>query len=268
MGTHLMAGREFNDRDTLSSPKVAIVNEMFARKFFGGANPVGRTFHLEAEAGKPEPLFQIVGLVRNTKYYELREDFKPLAFFPVAQDENPGPGATFVLRMAGSPGRLLNAAKTTVAVISSSIGIEFKSFSAQLQESLLRERLMATLSGGFGFLAGLLATLGLYGVMAYMVARRRNEIGVRIALGADRARVIRLVLREAILLLGAGLTAGVILALWAGRAAATLLFGLQPHDAVSLVAAIVLLATITLIASYVPARRAAALDPMAALRDE
>jgi predicted permease len=268
MGTHLMAGREFNDRDTLSSPKVAIVNEMFARKFFGGANPVGRTFHLEAEAGKPEPLFQIVGLVRNTKYYELREDFKPLAFFPVAQDENPGPGATFVLRMAGSPGRLLNAAKTTVAVISSSIGIEFKSFSAQLQESLLRERLMATLSGGFGFLAGLLATLGLYGVIAYMVARRRNEIGVRIALGADRARVIRLVLREAILLLGAGLTAGVILALWAGRAAATLLFGLQPHDAVSLVAAIVLLATITLIASYVPARRAAALDPMAALRDE
>jgi putative ABC transport system permease protein len=268
MGTRVLAGREFNKRDALSSPKVAIVNEMFARKFFGGANPVGRTFHLEAEAGKPEPLFQIVGLVRNTKYYELREDFKPLAFFPVAQDENPGPGATFVLRMAGSPRRLMNAAKTTVAAISSSIGIEFKSFSAQLEESLLRERLMATLSGGFGFLAGLLATLGLYGVIAYMVARRRNEIGVRIALGADRARVIRLVLSEAILLLAVGLVAGVVLALWAGRAAATLLFGLQPHDVVSLVAASVLLATITLVASYVPARRAAALDPMAALRDE
>jgi putative ABC transport system permease protein len=268
MGTRVMAGREFNDRDTLSSPKVAIVNEMFARKFFGGANPVGRTFHLEAEAGKPEPLFQIVGLVRNTKYYELREDFKPLAFFPVAQDDDPGPGATFVLRMAGSPGQFMNAAKATVAAISSSIGIEFKSFSAQLQESLLRERLMATLSGGFGFLAGLLATLGLYGVIAYMVARRRNEIGVRIALGADRARVIRLVLSEAVLLLAVGLVAGVVLALWAGRAAATLLFGLQPHDVVSLVAASVLLATITLVASYVPARRAAALDPMAALRDE
>jgi putative ABC transport system permease protein len=268
MGTPLLAGRDFNDRDTLSSPKVAIVNEMFARKFFGGANPVGRTFHLEAEAGKPEPLFQIVGLVRNTKYYELREDFKPIGFFPVAQDETAGPGATFVMRVAGSPGGLMNAAKTTVAAMSSSIGIDFKPFSAQLQESLLRERLMATLSGGFGFLAGLLATLGLYGVIAYMVARRRNEIGVRIALGANRARVIRLVLREAVLVLGVGLTAGVILALWAGRAAATLLFGLQPHDAVSLLAAIVLLATITLIASYVPARRAAALDPMTALRDE
>jgi hypothetical protein len=96
-----MAGREFTERDTLSSPKVAIVNEAFARKFFGGANPVGRTFHQEAEAGKPEPLFQIVGLVKNTKYYELREEFKPIGFFPSAQDERPGPGATFVLRVSG-----------------------------------------------------------------------------------------------------------------------------------------------------------------------
>jgi ABC-type antimicrobial peptide transport system permease subunit len=152
--------------------------------------------------------------------------------------------------------------------MSSSIGIEFRPFSAQLQESLLRDRLMATLSGGFGFLAGLLATLGLYGVIAYMVARRRNEIGVRMALGANRTHVIRLVLREAVLLLGIGLAAGVVLALWAAKAAATLLFGLQPHDAVSLVGAGALLTAISLIASYVPARRAAALEPIAALRNE
>jgi len=268
MGTRVVAGREFTERDTVSSPKVAIVNEMFARKFFGGANPVGRTFHLEAEAGKPETLFQIVGLVRNTKYYELREDFKPLGFFPIAQDESPDPGATFVLRIASSPGGVTSAAKTAVAAINPSMGIQFRSFSAQLADSVLRERLMATLSGAFGLLAGLLSTLGLYGVIAYMVARRRNEIGVRMALGADRARVIRLVLREAILLVGMGLAAGVVIALWAGRAAAALLFGLAPRDPVSLVAAMALLTAIALIASYGPARRAAAIEPMAALRDE
>src|ERR1043166_331164 len=119
----------------------------------------------------------------------------------------------------------MSAVKPAVAAVSPAIGIEFRSLSAQLQESLLREKLMAALSGGFGLLAGLLATLGLYGVISYMVARRRNEIGVRIALGADRTRVILLVLREAVLLLGVGLTAGVVIAMWAGRAAATLLFG-------------------------------------------
>lgn len=268
MGTRLIAGREFTDRDTLTSPKVAIVNEMFARKFFNGANPVGQAFRRAADAGHPEPLFEIVGLVSNTKYAELREEFRPIAFFPIAQNEIPGADATFVLRIAGPPGRLMSEAKTAVAAMNPAISIEFRPLSAQLQESLLREKLMAMLSGGFGFLAGLLATLGLYGVIAYMVARRRNEIGVRMALGADRTHVIRLVLREAVLLVGVGLTAGVVLALWAGKAAATLLFGLQPHDAVSLVAASALLTTIALIASYVPARRAAALDPIATLRNE
>jgi len=148
------------------------------------------------------------------------------------------------------------------------MGIQFHSFSAQLEESVLRERLMAALSGGFGLLAGLLAMLGLYGVIAYMVARRRNEIGVRIALGADRARVIRLVLGEAILLVSVGLTVGMAIALWAARAAAALLFGLAPRDPVSLFAAMALLTAIALIASYGPAHRAARIEPMAALREE
>ena len=267
MGTRLIAGREFNERDSLASPKVAIVNEVFARKFFQG-NPVGRTFHMEAEAGKPEPLIQIVGMVANTKYYELREDFLPIGFFPVAQDDDPGAGATFVLRIVGPTAGLTSEVKSAIAAFNPSIGLEFRSFSTQIQESLLRDRLMATLSGAFGFLAGLLATLGLYGVIAYMVARRRNEIGVRIALGADRGRVIRLVMREAMLLLAVGLAAGVFLAFWAARAAATLLYGLKPYDPASMLVAIVLLAVIALAASYAPARRAAALEPMAALRNE
>ena len=174
----------------------------------------------------------------------------------------------FVLHSSGPVGEVMRNVKTAVAEVSPAIGIEFRVISEQLKESLMRERLMATLSGAFGVLAGLLATLGLYGVISYMVARRRNEIGVRIALGADRGRVIRLVIREAVLLLAVGLGIGAMLALWAGRAAATLLFGLRPYDAATMIGAIALLTAVALASSYVPARRAAAMEPMTALRDE
>ncbi|HEY1212332.1 MAG TPA: FtsX-like permease family protein, partial [Bryobacteraceae bacterium] len=268
MGTRLIAGREFDEHDTLGSAKVAIINEEFAKKYVGGVNPVGHTFHLEAGAGKQEPLFQIVGLVANTKYHTLQEDFPPIGFFPIAQDEKPGPGASFVLRIGGSPGAVINRAKAALAAMSPSIGIQFRPFSEQLKESVLRERLMATVSGGFGFLAALLATLGLYGVIAYMVARRRKEIGVRMALGADRGRVVRLVMREAMVLLTVGLAAGIVLSLWAGQAAAALLYGVKPRDGASLIGASILLSLSVLVASYVPARRAATVDPMSALRVE
>jgi ABC-type antimicrobial peptide transport system permease subunit len=236
--------------------------------FFGGNNPVGHTFHLEQEAGKPEPLIQIVGLVKNTKYYELRENFRPIGYFPIAQDDDPSNDASYVLRVAGSPSALMNSIKAAVASVNPTMGLQFQSFSEQLKESLLREQLMARLSGAFGLLAALLATMGLYGVIAYMVARRRNEIGVRIALGADRKRVIGLVLREALLLLAVGLPVGIIMAVLAGRAAAALLYGLQPYDPISLIAATCLLAVVALAASYGPARRAAAVEPMVALRSD
>jgi putative ABC transport system permease protein len=268
MGTPILAGRDFDQNDTVSSPKVAIVNEAFAKRFFDGGNPVGRVFRVQGPAGKPDPQYQVVALVRNAKYYEIREDFIPVAFLPASQDEAPGPDATFVIRTSAALGGLTGNIKSMASTIHPEIGLQFTILSTQLRESLMRDRLMATLAGSFGLLAGLLAMLGLYGVIAYMVARRRNEIGVRVALGADRGRVIRLVLREAVVLLVAGLVIGGGLALWAGRAAGTLLFGLKPYDPVTLTVAAILLSATALLASYAPAHRAARVEPMQALREE
>ena len=268
MGTPLMGGRDFNDRDTPGAAKIAIVNEAFAAAIFGSANPLGRSFRTQGRPGKPDPIYEVVGVVRNTKYYEVREDFMPIAFYPSAQDDDPGTGVTLVVRSALPPGEIMRSVKSVVTQVHPSIGIEFHRLTDRIQESLLRDRLMAILAGAFGILAGMLATLGLYGVISYMVARRRNEIGVRVALGADRGRVVRLVLREALLLLAAGLAIGTALALWAGRAAAALLFGLKPYDPASLAAAVLLLAGVALFASYWPALRASRLEPMSALREE
>ena len=268
MGTPLMSGRDFNDRDTPGAAKIAIVNEAFAAAIFGSANPLGRSFRTQGPAGKPDPIYEVVGVVRNTKYYEVREDFMPIAFYPTAQDDDPGTGVTLVVRSALPPGEIMRSVKSVVTQVHPSIGIEFHRLTDRIQESLLRDRLMAILAGAFGILAAMLATLGLYGVISYMVARRRNEIGVRVALGADRGRVVRLVLREALLLLAAGLAIGTALALWAGRAAAALLFGLKPYDPASLAAAVLLLAGVALLASYWPALRASRLEPMSALREE
>ncbi len=268
MGTALLSGRDFDLRDTMGATKIAIVNEEFARTIFGDGNPVGRSFRTQGPAGKPDPIYEVVGVVRNTKYYEVREDFLPIAFFPMGQDNDVGAGVSYVVRSGGASGDLLREIKSAVAQLNPSIGIGFHRLSDRIQESLLRDRLMATLAAAFGLLAGILATLGLYGVIAYMVARRRNEIGVRMALGAGRGRVVLLVLREAALLVAVGLAVGTGLSLWAGRAAGALLFGLKPYDPPTLLAAALLLASVALLASYVPALRASRLQPMSALREE
>jgi predicted permease len=269
MGTPLLAGRDFDRRDTPGAPKVAIVNQAFAQTLFGGANPVGRSFRMQAPAGQADPSYLVVGLARNAKYREIREDFLPIAYLAAGQEmSQAGPGAHFVLRTNAPIRDTLGAVKSVVAGVSPGIGIEFHVLSERIQQTLLRDRLMATLSGAFGLLAGLLSTLGLYGVIVYMVARRRNEIGVRLALGADRGRVVRLVLREACLLVLIGLAIGTGLALWLGRAAASLLYGLKPYDPLALAGALSLLAAVSLLASYAPALRAARLHPMDALREE
>ncbi len=268
MSQPLLAGRDLDERDTLQSPKVAIVNETFARKFLKGANPIGKRFYVQPEAGKPEPVYEIVGWVKDSKYQSLKEKPQPIAFVATSQEAKLGPGARFVLRSGAPLGTLLPAVQQTIRGVHPDISYRFRVFDTMVQESLLQERLMATLSGFFGLLAGVLATVGLYGVISYMVTRRQNEIGIRMALGAGRGDILQMILREAGLLLGIGIFVGTGLAVGVTRTARAMLYGLQPNDPVTIAMAIATLAAVALAASYLPARRAARLDPMVALRDE
>jgi predicted permease len=271
MGTPILTGRDFDNRtDTPTSTKVVIVNESFVGKFFPRENPIGRTFQIDESPGTPQPLFQIVGVVKDTKYSNLREPFGPIGFFAASQADpaDISPGLQVVLRSNAPLTTITPQISALVTQVNPSIILQFQTMQTQVRDSLLRERLMATLSGFFGALAGLIATIGLYGVMSYMVARRRNEIGIRMALGADRRDVVRMVMREAGVLLAVGLVVGGVLAVLAARTASTLLFGLQPGDPATLGMSAVGLAGVAMFASYLPALRAARLEPTEALREE
>jgi len=268
LATPFLAGRDFDAHDTRTSPKVAIVNEAFARRLGIRANAISKRFRREATPSEPEMVFEIVGLVKNAKYRDLRENFTPTIFLPMTQQASPEPGQHILIRSSAPPTSLNASVKRTLTEVNPEIAYFFSFFKTRIREGLLRERLMAMLSGFFGALAALLAATGLYGVISYMVARRTNEIGIRMALGADRRDVVKMILREGTLLLVFGVVAGTVLALAAAATARSMLFGLQPYDPSTLGIAIVLLAAVTLAASYLPARRAAKLDPMMALRDE
>ena len=268
MGTPLLNGRTFNAQDTIASEKVAIVTEGFARQYFPNQNPVGEVFQIEEGAGQPRPYLHIIGVVKDTKYTNLREEFRPLAFFSTSQEAEPDSGLQVVMRSAAPLATITAEVSAAVASFSPAIVTQFQTMESQVRDSLLRERLMATLSGFFGGLAALIATIGLYGVMSYMVARRKNEIGIRMALGADRADVVRMVMREAAVLLAAGVVVGLVIAVLAARTATTLLFGLQPGDPATLAMAAAGLGIVAMLASYLPALRASRLEPTEALREE
>jgi predicted permease len=265
MSTALIAGRDFTGGDSKGAPLVAIVTEAMARRFFDKSSALGGTFRIP-EGRTLGPRLQIVGIVADAKYQDLREDTVSTVYVPMAQSEEPG--STFEVRATGSPMALIGEVKQAVAAVSPHSTMEFTPLSQQLAESLQRERLLATLAGFFGGLALLLAALGLYGVLAYNVARRRSEIGIRMALGAESRAVLTMVLREAGLLIGAGVVLGVAGALAAARLVATFLYGLRPDDPPTLASAAAVLAGVAAIAAYLPARRAAMVDPMTALRDE
>jgi predicted permease len=268
LGTPLLAGRDFNAEDSPSSTRVAIVNQEFARQFTGGQNPVGRSFRREATSLEPEREFQIVGLVTTTKYIGLRDDPQVIIYLPVAQQPEQGADIQLVIHSDNSFSDLTSRIRSLAADISPRVAITFQNFHTMIRDSLLQERLMATLSGFFGFLAALLATVGLYGVISYMVVRRTNEIGIRMALGADRFGILGMILREAGALLIVGVIVGTGLSIAGARTAKALLYGLKSYDPLTLIGAIVLLATVAAAASSLPAQRASKLDPMVALREE
>jgi predicted permease len=264
----MVAGRDFNDGDTPQAPQVAIVSEAFARKLLGGGNPMGRIVRVASAPGAVEPRYQIVGIVKDTLLESLRDEVRPMVYLASTQEPDPDNGVQFVIRPRGAVAAVMPGVTRAVDAFSPAVNLEFRVLSNAIRESLLRERLMAALSSAFGVLAALLAAIGLYGVMSYAVARRANEIGIRIAIGAGRGDVLRMVLREAAVLTGAGVVVGAVLALAAGSTARSLLFGLRPDDPTTVGIAVAILGAIGLIAGFVPARRASRLDPSIALRDE
>jgi ABC-type antimicrobial peptide transport system permease subunit len=206
--------------------------------------------------------------VKNTKYFDLRDNFDPIAYYPETQDRKPDAGTEIVVRSNLDLQTLIAEIRDTFSQVNAGIDIDFHSFSTQIKEGLLRERLLSTLSGFFGLLAGILATVGLYGVIAYSVVRRTNEIGIRMALGAQPRAILRMVVLEGTRLLGIGLIIGAVLSLVGARAVRALLYGLKPYDPATLMLAAVVLTAAAVAASLFPARRAARLDPMVALREE
>ncbi|MGH9467633.1 MAG: ADOP family duplicated permease [Terriglobales bacterium] len=264
----LLAGRVFNLGDTRTSPPVAIVSQAFARQYFHGRNPIGETFRVEGARGVLGPVHTIVGVAGDTKYLTLRESFVPILYEAAAQDTNDGPEFNVLLHSQAPSADVLAQANAAAAKIDPSISLSLDNLQQSIQSGLLREHLMADLAACFAALALLLAVIGLYGVIAYLAVQRRKEMGIRLALGASGASVVRLLLGEAWLLLGVGLVLGVGLAALAARLARALLFGVGTSDPRLLAAAVAALSVAGTLAALIPARRAARLDPMQTLSEE
>jgi ABC-type antimicrobial peptide transport system permease subunit len=223
---------------------------------------------LVTESDIPQQTFQIVGVVKDAKYEDIHDPFGPQVFTPEAQFQDPSLDQQIVIRSDADVTSLIPEIKLAVAQTDPSLVLTFQVLKTTIREGLTRERMMATLSGFFGVLAAVLAMMGLYGVVSYMVIRRRTELGIRMALGATRSEILGLIMREAATLLLIGLITGTVLAILLGTTARSLLFNLSPTDPLTLAAAAGGLALTATLASLIPARRAANADPMRALREE
>jgi predicted permease len=265
MGIPLVEGRGFGPQDTKSSQQVAVVTESMAQKFFPTGSPVGKRFGIDGRESSER--IEVIGVVKDAKYANLKEQFKPMAFYPYVQ--RPEVLGNLVVRYSGPASAVVPQVRQTIRQIDRNLPVDdVVTLSDQIGRSLVQQKLVARLASFFGLLALLLACVGLYGVMSYGVARRTNEIGIRMALGAQGRSVLWLVLREALLLVVIGLAVGVLASLAVTKTAASLLYELKPNDPLTIVLATLILSAVALIAGYLPARRAARVDPMIALRDE
>ncbi|MCC6243862.1 MAG: ABC transporter permease [Gemmatimonadaceae bacterium] len=263
MSVPILAGREFTDADRTGSARVAMVNQTFATKFRLGNDVVGK---MMSTNGNDSLSIQIVGLVRDAKYSDVKDSVPPLFFVPRRQNGSIG-SLSFYVQTSLEPVQLIRTIETTLKRIDPALPIEdLKTMPQQIRENVFLDRLISIMSAAFAVLATILASVGLYGVLAYSVTQRTREIGVRMALGADGAQVRGLVMRQVGRMLAVGGTIGVVAAFGLGRAAQSQLYGLQGHDPLVFLGAVMLLAVIAMTAGYLPARRAAQIDPMHALR--
>ena len=276
MQTRIIAGRDFSDADRVGGPRVMIVNESFARKYFDGQNPVGRIVVQSGFGRRPSESYEVIGYVQDAVYRSLREPLSPTVYMPLLQsDEAPSSASVTVRGAGGTPALLIRPLAAALAEVHTDLALTFRPLAEQVDASLVQERLVALLSGFFGGLALLLAGIGLYGVTSYAVSRRRTELGIRMALGAAPGGLIRLVLQRVALLVSSGVAAGVLLVLGfvllGERAGAgsvsSLLYGVRLRDPLTFIAAAVVLAIVGAVAGWIPARRASRIDPATVLRN-
>jgi len=263
MDIRLLAGRDFSDGDTGTAPKVAIVNETIARKYFSGRTALGQRIGV----GGPVEM-EIVGVIADTKYRSLREPIPNTVYLPLEQARFLGAERTLHVRTAGDPEDTIAAVRDQIRALDPNLPATLRPFSTMVDANLERERLVATLSGFFASLALILTSIGLYGVLAHAVQRRTREIGIRMSLGAQRAGVMWMVLRGSLTVVGIGVAAGVAVCFWLSGVVRAQLFGVSPYDPTTAVGSIAALILVAVLAGYVPARRASRVDPVIALRQE
>jgi ABC-type antimicrobial peptide transport system permease subunit len=267
MGTTIVAGRRFDTRDRAASARVAILNESAARTYFGAGNPIGRIVRFPGQ--RVEDPYEIVGVVRDTRYRSLREPDERMAYLPIEQSIDPIVNAMLVVRSSGDTAALVSSIRDEAReALPAGFVSRVASLEQQVDASLVGERLLSVLATFFGGLALVLACIGLYGVMAHGVIGRTREIAVRMAIGARNNAVIWMVVRSTVTLVIVGAALGTVMALLAGQWIRGLLFEVAPADPWALSAALVLLAAVTLVAGYLPARRATRIEPAVALRAE